>query len=122
MLQSQNELQEKLILQLAHFVSSTMVKMSEHQEVLYDLDTYMMILDKALSNMEAVSHLQFTVAILTDICKGISRLRTRLPSLKENNDAVYEHMRPLASHAFNALLYPNELYNIHVHEKQGYKG
>ena len=45
--------------------------------------------------MEAVRHLCFSVAILTDIWSGITRLITGLISLKESMGALYDYMRVL---------------------------
>ena len=54
--------------------------------------------------MELVSHLCFTIAILTDKCAGIPRLTRVLISLKEYVYALYGYMRTLPSDLVNPLI------------------
>ena len=61
--------------ELGHFLNLTMVKVGEHQEALYELDTRLFILNKTLvSIMQAVSYLMHTVAVLTDAHTGVTHL------------------------------------------------
>ena len=52
-----------------------MFQVSEHHEILYELDTKLLIINKMLiSTMESVSQLHFRVTIIIDIYTGIKRL------------------------------------------------
>ena len=57
-----------------------------------------------MSIMETVNKLSFTVDVMTDICIDITRLTTRLISLMENVDALYDCMTVLASHLVNPFI------------------
>ena len=84
-----NGCKEKYILEFAHFLDLTVVLVSEHCEVLYEPETQLLIIQETfISKMEAVSHLQFAVAILTDNYTGITSLKTSLSILKENAGAL----------------------------------
>ena len=62
-----------------------MVQVSEHQDILYELETRLLSINRThLANVNAVSHISLSVAILTDICTGVTFLTAGLISLKEN--------------------------------------
>ena len=72
--------------------------------------------------MGTVSHLCLTVAVMTDIHTGITRLKTGVQSLKENVNAIHEYIGVLASHLFISLILPlDELRTIFAHVKQDMK-
>ena len=74
-----------------------MVLVSEHHELLYELDTWLLLINNTLiSTMEAVSHLHFMVALMTDTCTSITRHTTGLNSLEENVDTLASH--PVTPH------------------------
>ena len=56
--------------------------------------------------MNAVIHLHFSVAILTEKCTGVTCLSTGLISLKENVDALYKFMSVFFGHLAHSLLVP----------------
>ena len=59
-----------------------------------------------MSTMHVVSNLRYTVAVLTDVCTGVTHLTSGILSLKKNIDALYEYLRMLASHKMNPLFVP----------------
>ena len=68
--------------------------------------------------MQTVCCLRCTVAVLTDVCTGITHLTSRVLSLKENGDTLYECLRVLTSHKVNLLTVPQvDLCNILVKVK-----
>ena len=61
-------------------------------------ETRLVVLNKTLlSTMQAFSYLRNTVAVLTDVCAGVTHLTAGIINLKENDDALYEYLRVLAS-------------------------
>ena len=50
-LQKQNQLQDKQIKQLATYLNLTMHQVDKHNEMLYEMDTKLLILNKTLQNL-----------------------------------------------------------------------
>ena len=50
-LQKQNQLQDKQIKQLANFLNLTMHQVDQHNELLYELDTKMTIMNKTIQHI-----------------------------------------------------------------------
>ena len=50
-LQKQNQLQDKQIKQLANFLNLTMHQVDKHSEMLYEMDTKMIIMSKTLQQI-----------------------------------------------------------------------
>ena len=68
-LQEQNEHQQDQILELAYFLSFSMVLVTELRGELTELDTYLNALNYTLvQTIETITNLRFTLAILTDMC------------------------------------------------------
>ena len=59
-----------------------------------------------MSAMQAFSYLRYPVAVLTNVCTGVTHLTFRILSLKENVDASYEYLRLSASHKVNPPIVP----------------
>ena len=100
-------MQENQIFELDQFLILTMVQVAAHQNMLYGLDTKLLIMNKTLvKTLRALTHLKFTVAILTDIQTAIHWLTSGILGLKENMDSFYEYLCMLASHTVNPLIIP----------------
>ena len=59
-LQDQNILQEKQILELTHFLNLTMNQVSEHRNILYDIDNRLLYINKTLMTHIKASNLTLT--------------------------------------------------------------
>ena len=68
-----------------------MIQIGEYQEVLYELDTRLLIINKTdMSAMQTVSYLRYTITILTDVHTGVTHLTSGTLSLKGNVDTLYD--------------------------------
>ena len=116
-LQFQNILQEFQILELTNYLN--LVQVREQRQVLAKLDIRLLVLKKTLmATMSSLSHLRYTVSILTDSRTATTRLTVAMISLKNNVESVYEYMHVLASHQLNPLvLPPEELRKVLVKDK-----
>ena len=86
-----------------------MVQVREQCRVLAKLDIRLLVLNKKLmATMSALSHLRYTVSILTASWTATTHLTVAMISLKENVDSVYEYMHVLTSHQVNPLVIPPE--------------
>ena len=104
-LQKQNNLQQDQTPELAHFLNLTIVQVSQHWDVLYELHKRLVIVNKTLlATINAVSHLSFSMAILTDIHTSVTFLTLGLISSKETVDTLYEYIRVLARHLVNPII------------------
>ena len=64
-LQKQNQLQDKQIKQLAKYLNLTMHQVDKHNEMLYEMDTKLLILNKTLQNlMWTVDAIQYESTVL----------------------------------------------------------
>ena len=100
-----------------------MVQIAAHQNILYELDTKLLIMNKTLVKiLRAVTHLQYTVAIFTDIQTILNWLTLDILGLKENVDSFYEYLHMLASHTINPLIIsPHELRQVLIKVKKEMK-
>ena len=83
------------------------------------LDTRLLIVNKTLvSTMNALAHLRYLVAILTELSSCVACLTSGMLSHKENVDALDKYMRVLADHMVNPLVFlPDGLHHILVKVK-----
>ena len=61
-----------------------------------------------MDTMSSLSHLRYTVSILTDSRAPTTRLTVAMISLNNNVESVYEYMQVLANHQVNLLVLPPE--------------
>ena len=71
---------------LTHYLNLTMVQVCEHQGVLYELDTRLLIFNKTfISTMLVLSHVWYKLSILTDVCMTVTSLPYDILSLNSFN-------------------------------------
>ena len=91
-------------MELDHYLNLTMAQVCEHQGVLYELDSRLLINNRTLIlAMTALSHVQYMLTILTDVHTAVTQITSVILSLKEGADSLYEDMHCLASHEVNPL-------------------
>ena len=109
-LQDQNLLQDKQIKALAGHLNLTMAHVNKHENMLYELDAKLMILNKTLQSvMVQLSYFRYETNLIDHMQLCINRIYTAVYSLKEDIDAFYEYMRVLSTQQLNPLIIPPDM-------------
>ena len=109
-LQRQNQFQDKQIRHLAKDLNLTMHHVSRHEEILYEMDTKMFIMNKTIQGiMMGLSFLWYESDLLAYFQARVLRLHSSLYVLKEDLDSLYEYIRVLASQELNPLMIPPDI-------------
>ena len=115
-LQKQNQLQEKQIKQLAKYLNLTMHQVDRHSEMLYEMDTKMLILNNTLQHlMWNIDSMRYEASILHYIQARIYRVHTSLYALQGDIDSLSEYMRILASQELNPTIIPPDILKTILH-------
>ena len=92
-LQDQNLLQDKQIKALAGHLNLTMAHVNRHENMLYELDSKLMILNRTLQNvMVQLSYFRYENNLIDNMQMPINHIYTTIYALKEDIDALYEYM------------------------------
>ena len=109
-LQDQNLLQDKQIKALAGHLNPTMAHVNRHENMLYELDTKLMVLNKILQSiMVQLSYFRYESNLIDHMQLRINRIYTAVYALKEDIDALYEYMRVLTTQQLNPLIIPPDI-------------
>ena len=109
-LQDQNLLQDKQIKALAGHLNLTMAHVNKHENMLYELDAKLMILNKTLQSiMVQLSYFCYESNLIDHMQLRINRIYTAVYALKEDIDALYEYMRVLSTQQLNPLIIPPDI-------------
>ena len=104
-LQDQNLLQDKQIKALADHLNLTMAHVNRHENMLYELDAKLIILNKTLQSvMVQLSYFRYETNLIDHIQLRINHIYTAVYALKEDIDALYEYMRVLSTQQLNPLI------------------
>ena len=115
-LQNQNKLQDKQIKQLAKYLNLTMHQVNRHSEMLYEMDTRLLILNQTLQHlMWTVDALRYEHSVIHYLQARIYRVYTSLYALCGNIDSLYEYMRILASQELNPTIIPPDVLQTVLH-------
>ena len=109
-LQDQNLLQDKQIKALAGHLNLTMAHVNRHENMLYELDTKLMVLNKTLQSIMVqlyYFHYEFNLIDHMQLC--INHTYTAVYALKEDIDTLYEYMRVLTTRQLNPLIIPPDI-------------
>ena len=116
-LQKQNQLQDKQIKQLAKYLNLTMHQVDRHSEMLYEMDTKMLILNKTLQHlMWTVDAIQYETSVLHYFQARIYWVHTSLYALQGDIDSLFEYMRILASQELNPTIIPPDILKTILHK------
>ena len=87
--ENQNDLQEKQISALTHYLNLTMIQVWEHHRVLLELNAKLLVFNNTLAKtMEALNYLHYMTTVTdmpTTVTSGVF-------SLKEGVESFYEYM------------------------------
>ena len=97
-LQKQYQLQDKQIKQLANFLNLTMHQVDKHNEMLYEMDTKMTIMNKTLQHiMWQLVAMQYETNLLHFFQNKLYRVYTSLYALQSDTESLFKYMSALAS-------------------------
>ena len=106
-LQDQNLLQDKA---LADHLNLTMAHVNRHENMLYELDAKLMILNQTLQSvMVQLSYFRYETNLIDHMQLRINRIYTAVYALKEDIYALYEYMRVLSTQQLNPLIIPPDM-------------
>ena len=115
-LQKQNQLQDKQIKQLAKYLNLTMHQVDRQNELLYEMDTKLLILNKTLQHlMWTVDAIRYENSVLHYFQARIYRVYTSLYALHGDIDSLFEYMRILASQELNPTIIPPDVLKTVLH-------
>ena len=109
-LQDQDLLQDKQIKALAGHLNLTMAHVNRHENMLYELDAKLLILNKTLQSvMVQLSYFCYETNLIDHMQLCINRICTAVYALKEDINALYEYMRVLSTQQLNPLIIPPDM-------------
>ena len=115
-LQKQNQLQDKQIKQLANYLNLTMHQVHRHSEMLYELDTKMIIMNKTIQQiMWNVDAMRYETNLLHFFQNKLYRVYTSLYALQSDTESLFEYMRALASQELNPMIIPPDILKNTLH-------
>ena len=115
-LHRQNQLQDKQIKQLAKYLNLTMHQVDRHSEMLYEIDTKMLILNKTLQHLIwTVDAIRYETSVLHYFQARIYQVHTSLYALWGDIDSLFEYMRILASQELNPTIIPPDILKTILH-------
>ena len=115
-LQRQNQLHDKQIKQLANYLNLTMHQVDKHNEMLYEMDTKMTIMNKTIQYiMRNIDTLQYETNILHFFQNKLYRVYTSLHALQSDTESLFKYMRALASQELNPMIIPLDILKNILH-------
>ena len=115
-LQKQNQLQDKQIKQLAKYLNLTMHQVDRHSQMLYEMDTKLLILNKTLQHlMWSIDVIRNENSVLHYFQARIYRVYTSLYALHGDVDSLFEYMRILATQELNPTIIPPDVLKTILH-------
>ena len=115
-LQKQNQLQDKQIKQLANYLNLTMHQVDRHNEMLYEMDTKMTIMNKTIQQiMWNLDTMRYETNLLHFFQNKLYRVYTSLYALQLDTESLFEYMRALASQELNPMIIPLDILKNILH-------
>ena len=116
-LQKQNQLRDKQIKQLAKYLNFTMHQVDRHSEMLYKMDTKILILNNTLQHlMWTFDAIRYETSILHYFQTRIYRVHTSLYALHGDIDSLFEYMSILASQELDPTIIPSDILKTILHK------
>ena len=87
-----------------------MAHVNRHENMLYELDAKLMILNKTLQSiMVQLSYFRYKSNFIDHMQLRINCIYTAVCALKEDINALYEYMRVLSTQQLNPLIIPPDI-------------
>ena len=116
-LQEQNQLQDKQIKQLANCLNLTMHQVDKHNEMLYEIDIKMTIMNKTIQQlMWNFNAMRYETDLLHFFQNKLYRVYTSLYALQSDTESLFEYMRALASQELNPMIIPPDILKNILHK------
>ena len=113
----QNQIQDKQIKHLAKYLNLTMNQVDKHSEMLYEMDTKMLIMNKTLQKLcGTLDAMQYESNLLHYFQNRIYRVYTSLYALQEDTESLFEYMKALASQELNPMIIPPDILKNILHK------
>ena len=105
-------MQDKQIKQLANYLNLTMHQVDKHSEMLYEMDTKMLIINNTLPQlMWTIDALQYESNMLHYFQTRIYRVHTSLYALQGDTELLFEYM----SQELNLMIIPPDVLKTILH-------
>ena len=115
-LQKQNQLQDKQIKQLAKYLNLTMHQVDKQNQILYEMDTKLLIMNKTLQHlMWTVDAIRYETSIIHYFQAKIYHVYTSLYALRGDIESFCEYMRILASQELSPTIIPPDMLETILH-------
>ena len=116
-LHQQNQLQDEQIKHLAKYLNLTMYQVDKHSEMLYKMDTKLLIMNKTLQQIRwTLDAMQYESNLLHYFQNRIYRLYTSLYALQEDTKSPFEYMRAFASQELSPMIIPPDILKNILHK------
>ena len=117
MLQKQNILQEKQIMELAHYLNLTATHVQMQDKLIEEIQTQLVQINFNLISLHIRLDFHIHVSsLIQDITSATHRLLIGLIAIRNNVEKIYEYMRVMATHKVHpALIPPQPLRDLLVH-------
>ena len=117
MLQKQNILQEKQIMELAHYLNLTATHVQMQDKLIEEIQTQLVQINFNLISLHIRLDFHIHVSsLIQDITSATHRLLIGLIAIRNNVEKIYEYMRVIATHKVHpALIPPQPLRDLLVH-------
>ena len=114
-LQEQNILQEKQIMELAHYLNLTATHVQLQDKLIENIQTELAQVNFNLLSMHIRFHIHVS-GLMQDITSAVKRLLIGLIAIRNNVEKIYEYMRVMSTHKVHpALIPPQPLRDLLVH-------
>ena len=115
-LQKQNQLQDKQIKQLTNYLNLTMHQVDKHNEMLYEMDTKMTIMNKTIQHIIwNLDTMRYETNLLHFFQNKLYRVYTSLYALQSDTKSLFKYMRALASQELNPMIIPPDILKNILH-------
>ena len=115
-LHQQNQ-QDEQIKHLAKYLNLTMHKVDKHSEMLYEMDTKMLIINKTLQQiMWTLDAMRYESNFLHYFQNRIYRVYTSLYALQGDTKSLFEYMRALAFQELSPMIIPPDILKNILHK------
>ena len=94
-----------------------MHQVDKHSEMLYEMDTKMLIMNKTLQQiMWTFDAMQYELNLLHYFQTKIYRVYTSLYALQGDTESLFEYMRALAAQELNSMIIPPDILKNILHK------
>ena len=116
-LHQQNQLHDEQIKHLAKYLNLTMHQVDNHSEMLYEMDTKMLIMNKTLQQiMWTLDAMRYKSNLLHYFQNRIYRVYTSLYALQGDTKSLFKYMRALASQELSPMIIPPDILKSILHK------